>query len=230
MMTTMHEATTSTSGSRSINPLRVVLAANALVAAVGLAIKFGYAATTADPQFPTVFGRVANELCYFTIESNFIVIAVCAALLFGGDRWRWVAGVPRLVALVCITITGIVYYALLAGDEHFVGLAKVGDVLVHTVSPVLYVGGWLLLGPRGRLSRRDVARMLVFPTFWVALTLVRGAVIHIYPYGFVDVAEHGYVKVLVTILGLTAAAGAMAALAVRFDRRRPRVATDVRRA
>ena len=84
------------------------MALNALVAAVGLAIKFGEAATTADPQFTSVFGRVTNELCYFTIESNLIVLAVCVALAWKPERWRWVAGAPRLTGLVCITVTGVV--------------------------------------------------------------------------------------------------------------------------
>ena len=194
-------------------------ALNAAVAAAGLAVKFGYAMTTADPQFPTVFGRAANELCYFTIQSSLIVLAVCVALAFGGARWRWMAGVPRLVALVCITITAVVYYAILASDEHFVGLAKVGDVLAHLVSPVLYVGTFLFLGPRGLLQRGHVGWMLMFPAFWVALALVRGAIIHYYPYGFVDVNEHGYVAVLITVVGFSAAALALAAAAVGYDRR-----------
>ena len=222
-MITTHAPAAAAGTTRSDVALRVALTVNALVAAAGLAVKFGYAATTADPQFPTVFGRVANELCYFTIQSNIIVVAVCAALAWGGERWRRVAGTPRLVALVCITITAIVYYALLAADEHFVGLARVGDVLAHLVSPVLYVGTWLVLGPRGFLRRSSVVGMLAFPAFWVALTLARGAVIDYYPYDFVDVRANGYVSVAVTIVGLTLAAVAMAAAAVWFDRRRVRI-------
>jgi hypothetical protein len=199
--------------------LRVALGVNALVAAAGLAIKFGEAATTADPQFPSVFGRVANELCYFTIQSNIIVVAVCIALAWRPERWRRVAGVPRLVGLVCITVTGIVYYALLAGDEHFVGIAKVGDVLAHAVSPSLFVGTWLVFGLRGILRRRHAIQMLVFPVSWIALTLVRGAIIHVYPYDFVDVAANGYVAVVITIVALTATAAAMAGGAVALDRR-----------
>jgi hypothetical protein len=198
---------------------RVALAVNALIAAAALAIKFGDVATTADPQFPTAFGRVMQELCYFTIQSNLIVFGVCAALAWRPQRLQWVAGVPRLIGLVCITVTGIVYYALLAGDQHFVGIAKVGDVLAHAVSPALYVGTWIVLGPRGHLQRRDGLRMLVFPVFWIALTLIRGSTIHVYPYDFVDVAANGYFAVIVTIIGLTAAAGGLAAAAVSFDRR-----------
>lgn len=219
-MTTTYQLATPTTATRTIATWRLAMAANAVVAAVALTIKFAEAATTADPRFTTVIGRVANELCYFTIESNIIVLAVCAGLAWRPDRWRRLAGAPRLAGVVCITVTGVVYYALLAGDEHFVGIAKVGDVLAHTVSPILFVGTWLVLGPRGDLRRRHVARMMTFPVLWVVLTLVRGAIIHVYPYDFVDVGANGYVAVVVTIAALMSVAAALAAGAVRLDRRR----------
>jgi hypothetical protein len=215
MPTTHRSSAASTSGATT---WRIALAANALVAAVALAIKIGEAATTTDPLFRTVFGRVANELCYFTIQSNIIVLVVSAALVWRPDRWRSVAGAPRLTALVCITITAVVYYAILAADEHFVGIARVGDILAHTVSPLLCVGTWLVLGPRGELRRRHVGEMLAFPALWIALTLVRGAIIHFYPYDFVDARANGYLSVIVTIVGLSAAAVGLAAAAVWVDR------------
>ena len=189
---------TSTPADRHSTVIRVALAVNALVAATGLAIKFAEAATTADPQFTSVFGRVTNELCYFTIESNLIVLAVCVALAWRPERWRWVAGAPRLTGLVCITVTGVVYYTLLAADQHYVGIAVVGDVLAHAISPLLFVGTWLF-ERRGEFQRRH----------------------HIYPYDFVDVKANGYVSVIVTITLMLAAARGLAAVAVRIDRRKP---------
>ena len=196
---------------------RVAASINALVAAAALAVKIGESAITPDPQFPSVVGRVANELCYFTIQSNLIVVAVCVLLAWRPDRR--VAGAPRLVGLTCITVTGVVYYTLLAADQQYVGIAAVADVLAHAVSPILFVGTWLVLGPRGRLHARHVGALFAFVAFWVTLTLVRGAIIHVYPYDFVDVAANGYLAVIATILALTAAATALAAGAVRIDRR-----------
>jgi hypothetical protein len=210
---------TTTPADRRSTAIRFALALNALVAATGLAIKFGEVATTADPQFPSLFGRVTNELCYFTIESNLIVLAVCAALAWRPERWRWMAGAPRLTALVCITVTGVVYYTLLAADQHYVGIAVIGDVLAHAVSPLLFVGIWLL-GRHGEFQRRHLSQMLIFPVLWVALTLVRGAIIHVYPYDFVDVTANGYPDVIITIVVMLAAARGLAALAVRLDVRR----------
>ena len=59
----------------------------------------------------------------------------------------------------------------------------------------------------------------MYPLSWSALTLARGAIIHVFPYDFVDVTANGYVSVIVTIAALTAAACALAAGAVSVDRR-----------
>jgi hypothetical protein len=197
--------------------LRVLLALNAVVAGVALTIKFAVAATTADPRFTSVFGRIVNELCYFTIQSNLIVFGMCAALALWPER-AWFARVPRLIGLVCITVTAVVYYGILAAAEHYVGVALIGDVLAHAVSPLLYVGTWLAIGPRGILRRHDAFRMLTFPIFWATLTLVRGAIIHVYPYDFIDVQSNGYLAVTITVAVMTAAAGVLAAGAVAVDR------------
>ena len=199
---------------------RVAAAVNAVVAAFALTVKFVEAATTADPQFRTVASRVANEACYFTIQSNIIVVAVCVALAWHRSSWHLVAGAPRLAGLVCITVTAVVYYALLASDEHFTGIAKVADVLAHFVSPLLFVGTWLFLGPRGQLRWRHVIEMLLFPLAWIALTAVRGAITGVYPYDFVDVHANGYPAVAVTVGALTAAAALLAVAAVALDRYR----------
>jgi hypothetical protein len=199
--------------------LRVALLTNAAVAAAGLAVKFRDAARLADPQFPSTFGRLANEVCYFTIQSNLIVIGVCVALALRPVSRSTVLHVLRLAGLVAIVVTGIVYHAILASDSHYTGVAAFADALVHTVSPILYVLTWLLLGPRDEVTVGRTRAMLVYPAFWIALTLVRGSIIHIYPYGFVDVTLHGYVTVLVTIAALSAGAYGLAVLARLYDRR-----------
>jgi hypothetical protein len=124
-----------------------------------------------------------------------------------------------VTGLVCITITSIVYYALLAADQHYTGIAAVADVLAHLVSPVLFVGSWLL-DRHTRFERRHAALMLLFPAFWIGLTLIRGAIVHVYPYDFVDVMVNGYASVVATIAALTAVAALLAFAAVALDRRR----------
>jgi hypothetical protein len=55
----------------------------------------------------------------------------------------------------------------------------------------------------------------LFPFLWLAFTLIRGSVIHWYPYPFIDVTRIGYAKALlncvwVSLLLLGLAAGATA--------------------
>ena len=199
--------------------LRFALGVTALVAAVGLTSKFGAALGPDHPGPATVLLRLVSEASYFTIQSNLLVLGACALSALDPPWWRRIAGAVRLTALVCITVTAVVYYALLAGGEPLHGMALVADLLVHAVSPALFVATFVVLGPRGRLRWTDAPRSLAFPLAWVGLTLLRGPVVHWYPYDFLDVHAHGYGPVLTTVAALTAAAALLAAGAVAFDRR-----------
>jgi hypothetical protein len=206
---------------------RALLATNAVVVAVGLMIKFVYAARDADPLFRQPIARVLNEFCYFTIQSNLIVLGVCAALLLGrSERGSRVLDVFRFVALICIIVTGIVYRVLLAADAHFTGVEAVGDALVHSISPVLYVFTWLVFGPRRRATAKCLAGLLTFVGLWVGFTLVRGSISHFYPYDFIDVSANGYSSVLATIAGMTLGAVLLALAAMAYDRRHLHLTSD----
>ena len=79
--------------------------------------------------------------------------------------------------------------------------------------PVMTVVGWLLIGPRGIVSRRVAWLSVIFPVCWLAFTLIRGAIVHWYPVPFIDVTQIGYGRALLNCvppplftLGLAAAA------------------------
>ena len=77
---------------------------------------------------------------------------------------------PR--ALVGITVTGLVHFALLRPLLHLDGASWVADKLLHMVVPVLAVVGWLVAGPRPRAPWRDALTALAWPVAWLAWTLV----------------------------------------------------------
>ncbi|WP_324278233.1 Pr6Pr family membrane protein [Blastococcus brunescens] len=52
--------------------------------------------------------------------------------------------------------------------------------------------GWLLFGPRPRITGAVVARALVWPVLWIAWILAQGAVTGWYPYDVMSVAVQGY--------------------------------------
>jgi hypothetical protein len=64
---------------------------------------------------------------------------------------------------VAITVTGIVFHAVLAQTLDLKSWDAVGNELAHTVMPVMAIVGWLLAGPRRLVSPRIVWLSLTFP-------------------------------------------------------------------
>jgi hypothetical protein len=186
-----------------------------LCAAAGIALSV-YTATQTPGQFHSAVARGFNTFAFFTTLSNLIVGATALLLAVRQDRTTTVFQTFRLTGLVAITITGIVYHVALSSVFDLDGVHQLGNQLVHTIVPLLAVIGWVAFGPRGLTSARIAGLSLLFPACWLAFTLIRGAVIHWYPYPFLDVTTIGYGKailnsfwVLLLLLGVAAGATAL---------------------
>lgn len=160
-----------------------------------------------------------NVFAYFTIQSNLIVGATSLLLVLNPGRTSTVFEVFRFIGVVAITITGIVFHAALAQLFDLESWSRVANHLVHTVVPVMAVLGWLLYGPRGLTSRRVMWLSVLFPVWYMTFALVRGAIMHRYPYPFADVDALGYVKVLINSVWICGLYLAVAAGAVAIDER-----------
>jgi hypothetical protein len=185
-----------------------------------LAVVFGLVVqliVTADASegafFGSAVGRTLNVFVFFTIQSNIIVGVTCLLLWLDPNRSSTLFDTLRLTGVVAITITGVVYHAVLRGLFDLETWVLVADNVLHTIVPIAAVVGWLVWGPRGKTSSRIVKLSVIFPVCWLAFTLIRGAILDFYPYPFVDVDRLGYGKVLincvwVAVLYLGVAAGA----------------------
>ncbi|MFC0527462.1 Pr6Pr family membrane protein [Phytohabitans kaempferiae] len=172
---------------------------------------------------PTGTGtRVVNMFSYFTIQSNLLVLAAAATLAAvparDGRWWR----VLRLDGLLGITITGIVYATVLAGNRSLEGIEVWLNAAFHFFCPCWTLLGWLLFGPRPRITWWVVGAAFAWPAAWVAYTLVRGAVTGWYPYPFLDVGDLGYPVALRNVGFVLVLALAIAAILRYLDGRLPR--------
>lgn len=205
-----------------LHPLvgRLWFAATAVVVAVGLAVQLVATARLDSGYFDSQAGRIVNVFCFFTVQSNLIVLVTSALLAVRVNRlptWLWVL---RLDGVLCIAVTFVVFHVALASLQDLEGLAKLADFLLHTASPVLCVLGWLLFGPRSRTSWRTVRLAVLFPAAWLVFALVRGPLVGgYYPYPFLDVGEHGYPRVLLNSLVVAVLFLGLAAGAHLLDRR-----------
>jgi hypothetical protein len=191
----------------------------ALVAQLVLTIQGVRVLVDTDP--PSLPERLIRLVGYFTIESNVLVAGAAFTLLRDPDRDGPIWRVVRVAGLVGITITGIVHWFLLRPLLDLTGWSYLCDKLLHLPVPLLAVVGWLLFGPRPRVTLQDWLLALIWPAAWLAYTLVRGAATGFYPYPFLNVSELGAASVVVAALGITVMFVVVSLLLWLGDRRLP---------
>lgn len=194
---------------------RLLAAVTTLVVVVGIAFQLHATATSTGGFFTSKAARIANIFCFFTILSNLLLAATNAVLVVDPYRTTTVFSAARLTGVLSMIVTGVVFHLALRGLHDLHGTAAVADFLLHTVSPIMAVVSWLVIGPRGVVSRKVVGLTLVYPVTWLIATLIRGAIVDFYPYPFLDATTHGYLRVtlgclLVAALFLGLAVGAAA--------------------
>jgi len=223
--------------------LRILLAVAMSVATVK-----SYADAAADwaaNDYPDRITLNLNFVAYFTIQSNVLgaVVLVIAAILLlrrggargGGAEPPWLTTL-RLIVLVDMTITGIVYNVLLRGIAVHGGGSGPDwpSEIHHVVAPALIIVDWLVGPGRGRVPWRRLWLTLIHPLAWAAVALLRGPLVYDqtqsrqswYPYPFLDPAlsPAGYGSVWIYVVGIALLFAGLAALGIlvtRIRRREP---------
>jgi hypothetical protein len=142
---------------------------------------------------------------FFTVLSNIAVGTILAAPVLAPHRplGRWAVKAGSRVAVgVYIAVTAGIYHTLLAGLWRPTGLQLVADVLLHTVTPALFLADFLAFPPREAARWGSAWKALVFPLGYGAWLLIHGAVSGFYPYPFLDVGKRGYGAVLATMAAM----------------------------
>lgn len=146
--------------------------------------------------------RLIDLFSYFTIWSQIMVGVVMTLLYLNPARDGKLFRVFRIDSILMITVTGVVYNLLLGPNFPPQGLNQISSPIQHTVTPLLTVLVFVVAGPRGWFTLKNVAKALVVPIVYVLYTLFRGAIIDKYPYDFFDVVSFGYAYVLVFVMGI----------------------------
>jgi hypothetical protein len=144
-------------------------------------------------------GGDLSAFVYFTVQSNAVVAIVFALAVAGRVSVRL-----RGAATLYIVITGTVYHLVLANPASPFHTADPGahtmhNLLLHTVTPLLVLVDWLVVSTE--LVRWFYAgAWLAYPLAYAAFALVRGAIVHEYPYPFIDADKLGYGGVSVSVV------------------------------
>lgn len=131
---------------------------------------------------------VANFFSYFTILSNLfatVVLFVSGYRVLTGKRPAEIDDVTRGTATIAMAIVGLVFGALLTGQD-LGSMAPWVNIVLHYIIPVVMVADWLFQPPLATLQPKHIWYWLVYPVAFLAYSLVRGAVVDWYPYWFLD--------------------------------------------
>ena len=169
----------------------------------------------------SLVGGLMSYFSYFTIITNTLAAIV---LTYAADtrpsRCRafflqpWVAsGIA-----VSIIVVGAAYSLLLRQLWQPEGLQWLANEVLHDVMPVLYALYWWFYVPKGVLRWSHVGLWMLYPLVYFAFILLRGHLLGVYPYPFVDVEKLGYAQTFINASGILAGFVAVALLVVAVDR------------
>jgi len=181
---------------------RLFFIAIALLSITGMVLIAIAVALSSDGQnstlfFKSQFENVSNLLFYFTIQSNIFISVYFLFKAFSNKLNPMTHAIESALTLY-IFITGSIYLILLSGIKFNLGpLYDYGNILVHYVVPVLCVLEWLFLTSKRTLTYSNILNFSIFPLCYLILTLVRGSFTNFYPYPFANVAQLGFLQVMI---------------------------------
>ena len=195
---------------------RVLLWAIAVIGGVAVALQF-YLNMTRHPEH-TLPWRVIDFFSYFTNTTGILATTVAILALVRPASRLATPGAVTATA-VYIAVVSATYELLLRGDAH--GLYFISNTGLHEVLPVLVLLLWLGFTPKAGLNWRQPLVWTVYPAVYIGWTLIRGAVMHRYPYFFADVDKLGYPQALLNGAGFLAVFYLLGLGAVALGRIRP---------
>ena len=214
VQTAMHRTVQASGGWR-----RVLLTGAALLGWSGLAIQLYLVLIFRWQVEASLIGGLVTFFSFFTVLTNTLVAAVLTCEVTSRDsagrRWFLKPSVQTGVT-ASIVVVGLAYNLLLRHLWHPQGFQWLADELLHDVMPVLCVIYWWGGVKKGTLRPRDGLPWALYPVVYFAYVLLRGQLIGVYPYPFVDVDKLGYPQVFINagqiFLGFLLVSGVLIAL------------------
>lgn len=169
----------------------------------------------------SLLGGLLSFFSYFTVLTNTLVATVLTCELTSREsaarRWFLQPWVSSGIA-VSIAVVGLAYNVLLRHLWHPEGWQWLADELMHDIMPLLFLAWWWLCVPKGSLRLGHIALWAIYPLVYFAYALLRGHLLAVYPYPFIDVEKLGYPQVFVNAGGLLVGFVVISLVVIGLDR------------
>lgn len=159
---------------------------------------------------------------FFTILTN--LLAACALAAAALERPATLLTSPGIVTgmAASIILVGVAYNLLLRNVWNPHGLQLLADIVLHDVTPPLFVGWWWLAASARPPRYAEIFAWAWYPIAYFVYAMLRGAASGFYPYPFFNVGALGLAQVVVNALAILAGFVAIAAALIAVARLRVR--------
>jgi hypothetical protein len=171
-------------------PFRLALALLAIViGAIGLALDFYViAGVMGPPQNRPLWNFLVYYWSFLTNLSNTALILVYAAELSGARWLGWFRDPVTKGGMAGIMMLVMFFYHFMLAPylPDLPQAIEISNILLHYVTPVLYLGWWFAFSSHGALRYRHLPLMLAPGLAYVAYIELRGPLAGEYPYTILD--------------------------------------------
>ena len=193
----------------------------AIVGWCGLVIQLDLVLLARWTSGASLLGGLVNYFSFFTVLTNTLVAVVLTCVATRqpskGRTFFLQPWVTSGIA-VSIIVVGVAYNLLLRQLWQPQGLQWLANELLHDVMPVLFTLYWWFCVPKGSLRVGHIGVWVLYPVLYFAYTLLRGHLLGVYPYPFIDVEKLGYAQAFINACGVLAGFVLAALIIVGVDR------------
>ena len=142
---------------------------------------------------------------FFTVLTNLLAAVVMTGHAAGPGNavFRHTAGpVVMTTTAAAITMVGSIYFLILRHLWKPEGAQFWADVALHYFIPALVVIFWAWTVSARSIRLKDTPWLFMYPLVYLVYVFVRGEMIQLYPYPFIDVLAIGYRAALLNSAGM----------------------------
>lgn len=172
----------------------------------GVLLQLWISLNLAHPNGKIIVAGLVKYFGFFTVITNiFVALTLSMPAFAPASRIGRFFARPQVLACAAanIAFVGLAYHILLRDLWNPVGLQWLADQILHYVTPLAFCTYWLLTRPKTvSLPWWSPLAWSSYPLLYFLYSLIRGAVLGIYPYPFIDATSIGYAMALRNAFGL----------------------------
>jgi hypothetical protein len=201
--------------------LRLPLALAAIaIGMVGLALNaYEIGGVMGPPQNRSFLNFLVYYWTFLTNLSNTVLVLIYVAELSGAKWLGWFRDPVTKTGMAGIMMLVMFFYHFMLAPTlpDLSPLLDFSNILLHYLTPLLFLAWWFFFTPHGSLRYRDLLMMLVPGLSYVAWTQIRALFAGEYPYTILDPGFGPPGGQPVGYLGVAISVGVLVVLVALFD-------------